>query len=688
MRVTIDWLREYVDIEESAEEVAEVLTASGTAVEEILEHEGEAVLDLEITTNRPDCLGVIGVARELAAVTGRPLRWPSLEATFTGEEVGASFSVEIEDLALCPRYTARLVRGVRVGPSPAWLRRRLEAVGIRSVSNVVDISNYVLMEWSQPLHFFDAAKLRGGRIVVRPAIPGEAITAIDGKEYELNADRLVIADGGGVVAIAGVMGGIESEVSDATRDILIESAAFSAPSVRRTSRELALASESSYRFERFVDPALSERASLRAAVLLAELADGEIAPGVVDVGAPLGDRPPAALRWSQIRRLLGVDVPREKVRSYFEGLDLEIRREDDTSIEVRPPSWRVDLEREADLLEEVARIHGFDVVPAETSMPVRSPRRSPMDRTIEAARSFLVGAGLHEIVTLNLVREGVAANPPVWTDREPLEVRNPVRAGEGFLRRSLLGSLLAAADLNRDRGREGIRLFEIAAIDLPREGGGEPEERTVVSISSRTTTPGSSVSVGPCSRSWGTGRDRHPALHGRWVLPPGVRLPRRSRGADGRPLRRGGAEPLAARGEPFRGRGDRPRGVSSPRGRRGGPPRAAVALPGGAAGPLGRRRRGGDLGASVGRRGLAPGAGCPGDPLLRRLPRRPGGDGEEEPRVHDRLPIGGADPHGQGGRRSDDRRRRGARGGGGRHPAGVIPGAAAEPGLACPLRMD
>jgi phenylalanyl-tRNA synthetase beta chain len=350
------------------------------------------------------------------------------------------------------------------------------------VSNVVDISNYVLMEWSQPLHFFDAAKLRGGRIVVRPAIPGEAITAIDGKEYELNADRLVIADGGGVVAIAGVMGGIESEVSDATRDILIESAAFSAPSVRRTSRELALASESSYRFERFVDPALSERASLRAAVLLAELADGEIAPGVVDVGAPLGDRPPAALRWSQIRRLLGVDVPREKVRSYFEGLDLEIRREDDTSIEVRPPSWRVDLEREADLLEEVARIHGFDVVPAETSMPVRSPRRSPMDRTIEAARSFLVGAGLHEIVTLNLVREGVAANPPVWTDREPLEVRNPVRAGEGFLRRSLLGSLLAAADLNRDRGREGIRLFEIAAIDLPREGGGEPEERTVVSI--------------------------------------------------------------------------------------------------------------------------------------------------------------------------------------------------------------
>jgi phenylalanyl-tRNA synthetase beta chain len=481
MRVTMNWLRDYVDIDESTERLAERLVFSGTNVEEIVQHGDEVVLDLEITTNRPDCLGVIGVAREAATVLGRPLRLPDLEVEESGVPAAEVVSVEIEDLRLCPRYTARIVRGVKVGPSPDWLRDRLEAVGIRSVNNVVDVSNYVMMEWCQPLHFFDLARLTGRRVIVRPARPGETITAIDESEHELTVDRLVIADEAGPVAIAGVMGGLVSEVSEETTDILIEAARFDPLSVRATSRDLALTSESSFRFERFVDHEMVERVSLRAAQLLLEVAGGEIAPGVVDVAAPPPARKPVRLRWAQVPRLLGIDVDRARSRAFLDGLELAVVEEDEESVTVRPPSWRPDITREADLVEEIARLHGFDAVPDETGMSIRILEDDPAERTFEAARAFLVGAGLREVLTLALVGHDLRRDPPLWTDREALTVRNPIRAGEDRLRRSLLGSLLAVADLNRDRGREGVRMFEIASIYLPGDAE-QPDERTVAGI--------------------------------------------------------------------------------------------------------------------------------------------------------------------------------------------------------------
>jgi phenylalanyl-tRNA synthetase beta chain len=481
MRVTMNWLRDYVDIDETPERLAEALIFSGTNVEEVERHGDEDVLDLEITTNRPDCLGVIGVAREAAAVMGRPLRVPDPDIVESGVPVADVMSIEIEDLELCPRYTVRIVRGVEVGPSPEWLRNRLEAVGIRSVNNVVDVSNFVMMEWCQPLHFFDLARLTGNRVIVRRARPGESITAIDESKHQLTADRLVIADERGPIAIAGVMGGLSSEVSATTTDILIEAARFDPMSVRRTAHDLALNSESSFRFERFVDHQCVDRVSLRAAALLAEIAGGEIAPGIVDVAAPAPARDPVRLRWAQIPRLLGTEIARDRGLAFLDALGLAIVEQDEASVTVEPPSWRSDLTREADIIEEIARLHGFDSVPGETRMSVRILEDNAAERTFETARAFLVGAGLREVLTLGLVGTDLRQDPPLWTDAEAMAVRNPIRAGEDRLRRSLLGSLLAIADLNRDRGREGIRMFEIASIYLPRAEA-QPEERTVASI--------------------------------------------------------------------------------------------------------------------------------------------------------------------------------------------------------------
>ena len=475
MRLPIEWVREYVDLGDATPgDLAEALTMSGTNVEGIDGTGDGAVLHLEVTTNRPDCQGVIGNAREIAALRGVELRRPAHAPA--APESDAAWKVRIDAPDLCPRYTARVVRGVTVGPSPAWLRRRLEAAGVRSISNVVDVSNYVMLEWSQPLHFFDAVKLRGDTIVVRRAATGETMTAIDGRVYTLGAGDLVIADAGGPIAIAGVMGGIDSEVGEATTDVVIESATFAPVSVRDTSRRLGLASESSYRFERGVDIAGAAWASWRAATLLAEVAGGTIEPGLTDAGLPPPPREPIRLRAAAVRRLLGIDVPVERMQAILAALGLDIVAADADHLTGRAPSWRADLTREADLIEEVVRIHGFDRVPGVAALRVRAPLHSDRDRLHDAAHRFLVGAGLHEIVALSFTEPSAAADPPLWTDLPAMVVRNAVRAGEDRLRRSLAGTLVSTHDLNRQRGREAVRLFEIAHVYLPAEDG-PPEER-------------------------------------------------------------------------------------------------------------------------------------------------------------------------------------------------------------------
>ncbi len=311
MKISLNWLTDYVDVTMPAAELAALLMRIGFPVEGIEETASDVVLDVEITSNRGDALGHIGIAREISAVTGKPLKLPALDNVPSKGDVAKLTSVQVKNPQFCPRYTARLLRGVKIKPSPSWMVERLEAVGLRAINNVVDATNYVLMEYSQPLHAFDFDKLEGRRIIVRQAVDGEQITAIDGTKHELRDWMGIIADGERPVAVAGVMGGLDTEVSDKTVNVLIESAQFDALSIRRTSRYLTLMSESSYRFERGVDPVLLERASLRACQLILEMGGGELAGGIADVWAKPYEPLHVSLRAARANALLGVEVPVE-----------------------------------------------------------------------------------------------------------------------------------------------------------------------------------------------------------------------------------------------------------------------------------------------------------------------------------------------------------------------------------------
>ncbi|RMG38759.1 MAG: phenylalanine--tRNA ligase subunit beta, partial [Planctomycetota bacterium] len=310
MKTSWDWLNEYVRLEVAPQEAAERLTMAGLNLEELLERDGDVVLDLEVTSNRPDCLGHIGVARELAVLFGQSLRIPNAEVSESDTPAETLTSVTIECPDLCPRYVARVIRGVRVGPSPDWMQRRLRAIGIEPINNVVDATNYVLMECGQPLHAFDFAKLAGQRIVVRRARAGEKILAINHREYELSPEMCVIADAERPVAIGGVMGGAETEITEQTRDVLIEVAEFAPLSIRNTARRLNLHSDSSFRFERGVDPCQLDWASRRCCELILATAGGELARDCVWAGEPPPQTPcRVRLRFAQVPRLLGIEVP-------------------------------------------------------------------------------------------------------------------------------------------------------------------------------------------------------------------------------------------------------------------------------------------------------------------------------------------------------------------------------------------
>ena len=318
--------------------------------------------------------------------------------------------------ALCPRYTARVIRGVRVRPSPAWLAARLATIGIAAINNVVDATNYVLMECGQPLHAFDLAKLAGREIIVREARKGEQFAAINHKTYELEPGMCVIADRDRAVALGGVMGGAESEVSTATTELLIESAEFDPMSIRRTARRLNLHSDSSYRFERGVDPEGVDWASRRVCQLILELAGGELAAGVVDVGRRPTARPPIVLRFDQLRRILGIEIAPAEVRRILTALGIRETRADSASVEVAAPSWRRDLTREIDLVEEVARIHGYDAIPEDVSVPMASSHRGSSDRVMGRVREALLSAGLDEAMTISVVEPAISEAFSPWTD--------------------------------------------------------------------------------------------------------------------------------------------------------------------------------------------------------------------------------------------------------------------------------
>jgi len=466
MIVSLDWLSEYVDLPE-VDVLTEQLLLSGLNHESTKNVGSDTVIDLEVTSNRPDCLGHIGVAREVSVLFQRPLKIP--RASITGPEVSHSFSVAIDATDMCPFYTARLIRGVTVGPSPDWLVRRLEAVGVASVNNVVDITNYVMLECGQPLHAFDLSSLRGDNINVRRARQGESFVAINHKEYELTSEMCVISDSKQPVAIAGVMGGAETEISTETTDVLIESAQFAPLPVRSAARALVLGSPSSYRFERGPDPAAVEWASCRAVELILDLAGGTFAAPAFQAGSLDSSQATIDLRMHRVEQVLGVSIPKQRQREILQSLGFVEQEPGGDVTRWLAPTWRRDCTREIDLVEEVARVEGYDCVPENIPITAVPVQRSPRERMVRIVSESCVAAGFCEAMTRSVVGEKFEELSSPWGCTPALVCSPPLVQGADRLRRTLLPSLLDARSNSLSSGSSHGDLFEIAHCYLSRE---------------------------------------------------------------------------------------------------------------------------------------------------------------------------------------------------------------------------
>lgn len=444
----------------------------------------DLVFDLEITPNRPDLLSHIGIAREIAALSrqaqpGLPLPGINLSGNMSGTEDYANL-VEVQDPDLCPRYTARIIKNVKVDSSPAWLQERLNSIGLRPVNNIVDITNFVLFETGQPLHAFDFDRLADRRIIVRRAKRDEKITTLDKKEYKLNSSHLMICDTECPVALGGVMGGENSGITEKTVNILLESAYFKPANIRATSRELAVSSDSSYRFERGVDFEMVSKASDRAASLILELAGGELASNLIDVCSQ-EQKPRQALitcRFEKVAKLLGINIMGAEIIDIFNRLGFSVRNADGNKCEVIPPSFRPDLEREADLIEEVARIHGLSEIRQVPVMSVSGGSMTEDSYTeIAEAREQLLSLGLNECMNYSIVDEKSAMLDSVVNSKNDLIVlSNPINQEFCYMRPSLLAGMVRTLEYNIARKNSDLALFEIGRTYFS-DSERYPEER-------------------------------------------------------------------------------------------------------------------------------------------------------------------------------------------------------------------
>ncbi len=478
MKISLNWLKEFVDVEAEPRKFKSDLTRVGLNVEMFAATGDDFVFDVEVTTNRPDCLSHYGVAREVATLYGKPLRRREISVKESGAPASKEISIEIADPDLCARYCGRVIHGVGVKPSPAWLARRLEAVGVRPINNVADVTNYVLMELGHPLHAFDLARLRQKKIIVRRARGGERLKTLDGVERQLKPENLVIADGERAVALAGVMGGEESEITPATRAVLLESAWFDPTSIRRTAKMHGLHTEASHRFERGADIEMAPVALDLAAARIAELAGGTVLPGIVDVFPRPKPRAEIALRSKAILRLLGADITAEEVERLLRSLGFTVAREGNGEWRALAPSWRLDVRREVDLIEEVARHFGYDRLPAR--LRPAPPRLEPDTRREKelAITTTLVALGYREIIPPSMVDPEENAR---FTDRPPVALANPLSQQESALRSSSIPSMLRALRWNLDRGQADLRLFELGRTYTARPGD-LPEERRALTL--------------------------------------------------------------------------------------------------------------------------------------------------------------------------------------------------------------
>lgn len=489
MKILYNWLKELVDITAPPDEVRRRLSACGVVVDTVDDSPAGPRLDVDLTTNRPDCMGHYGIARELAAIFRAPLKTPQPKLKESTTRTESVTRVDIECPDLCGRFTARVIRGVRVQPSPEWLQLRLEALGVNTVNNVVDATNYVMLELGHPLHAFDLDTLAEQRIVVRRARPGEKMRTLDGVERALTPEMCMVCDAAKATGVGGVMGGAETEISLFTKNVLLECAWFEPVPLRRTARALGLRTEASTRFERGMDPEMAELASRRCAELIQQLAGGEILAGVVDAYPRAPERQKIELTRKEILRVMGADIPDPDIEGTLSALGFAPVRTDagrgsKNSLlavwECQRPTWRHDVTREIDLVEEVARHYGFEKFPARLP-PARQPAsRLPHAAAEDAIRERLVGLGYQEIVSIPLVEPADDALFRLADAAETVVLGNPLASDASQMRTSGMVNLLHALEWNINRGQHNVRLFEIGKRYTM--AGGRPCETPILTL--------------------------------------------------------------------------------------------------------------------------------------------------------------------------------------------------------------
>lgn len=488
MRVPLEWLREFVDFAVSTEDLAHRLTMAGLEVEGVERVEDDVVFEVNVTPNRPDCLSILGIAREVSALMNLPLRFPEVNIDEAGS---CGVDIVIDDEDLCHRYAGRSIAGVRIEESPEWIKKRIEKCGTRPINNIVDITNYVLMEMGHPLHAFDEDDLRGKKIRVARSLPGSVITTLDGASRELPDEALLIWDGERPVAVAGVMGGADTEVKEGTKKVFLESAYFLPSSVRRTSRALGLKTEAAYRFERGTDIELLEKAMDRAASLMASLAGGKVS-GKRDVYPKPFKSPEIRVRYSRVNKILGTSVPNDEMIDIVRRLGITVTQTAEFFTCV-PPSSRTDLQTEIDIIEEVARFHGYDRVPVTSpKTPISKEGGDRRHHHISTVKESFRRSGFTEAINYSFMNYGMLDMMKIGEGdyrRRALKLRNPLNEDEAHLRTTLVPSLLQNLAYNISVGNREVGLFEASRVFIDKGKALPEEEHLLAAVYFREKAP-------------------------------------------------------------------------------------------------------------------------------------------------------------------------------------------------------